>query len=225
VDVTLQGVDLYAVLGIDSNATSAEIKKAYRDKSFQLHPDHGGNAAEFATLSLAYNKLMDPDERAYFDRTGQVKEQYNLEQDAWSLLGTVFKGIVDGAGEGIFNLDVIAEMQNHLQKPIKQGHNRIRGDKVKIEFLERVKAKIVRLDESTPPAFEIVIEEQIRERVKSIADSEDAIEIAELAKKLLVKYQFENKPEAIWSLGQGRYSGGYNPTTVTHPEFCSDDFK
>ncbi|GAA5837989.1 hypothetical protein JCM9279_004094 [Rhodotorula babjevae] len=64
-------VDYYALLGIDSTATSAEIRKAYRQKSLKVHPDRNPDnptaAALFHELTLAADLLSDPTKRAAFD--------------------------------------------------------------------------------------------------------------------------------------------------------------
>jgi len=50
------------ILGIDSDATPAEIKKAYRQLALQHHPDKGGDKNKFQEISRAYKRLTDPDE-------------------------------------------------------------------------------------------------------------------------------------------------------------------
>jgi len=49
----------YAILGVDSNATDSEIKKAYRLIAMQCHPDKGGDKEDFQELNNAYEKIME----------------------------------------------------------------------------------------------------------------------------------------------------------------------
>ncbi|MEG0071615.1 MAG: molecular chaperone DnaJ [Raoultibacter sp.] len=67
--------DLYDVLGIAKGATEDEIKKAFRKKARELHPDV--NRAEdaedkFKELNEAYDVLSDPNKRAQYDRFGTI---------------------------------------------------------------------------------------------------------------------------------------------------------
>ena len=67
--------DLYEVLGVSKQATDAEIKKAFRKKARELHPDvNKAPDAEdqFKELNEAYDVLSDPNKRAEYDRFGTV---------------------------------------------------------------------------------------------------------------------------------------------------------
>jgi len=49
----------YAILGISSDATDSEIRKAYRFIAMQCHPDKGGDKEDFQELNNAYEKIME----------------------------------------------------------------------------------------------------------------------------------------------------------------------
>jgi len=68
--------DYYEILGLTSNATSDEIKKAYRSLAKLYHPDknQGDKEAEerFKEISEAYEILSDEQKKAKYDRYGHV---------------------------------------------------------------------------------------------------------------------------------------------------------
>jgi DnaJ-class molecular chaperone len=90
--------DPYSTLGVNKDATQADIQKAYRRLAKKLHPDlnPGDKTAEdkFKDVSVAYDLLNDPDKRARFDR-GEIdasgnerpRQQYYrdfADQGGWS---------------------------------------------------------------------------------------------------------------------------------------------
>ncbi|KAL4894370.1 hypothetical protein BDV59DRAFT_192700 [Aspergillus ambiguus] len=67
-----QKVDYYELLDIGRDASGEEIKKAYRKKALELHPDRNYGNVEaatelFAEVQAAYEVLSDPHERAWYD--------------------------------------------------------------------------------------------------------------------------------------------------------------
>lgn len=58
----------YEVLGVDARVSDDELKRAYRKRLRETHPDTGGSAAEFRAVQEAWERIGTPEARAAFNR-------------------------------------------------------------------------------------------------------------------------------------------------------------
>ena len=103
--------DFYDILGVSNNASAAEIKKAYRKKAIEYHPDKnpGDEKAEalFKKSAEAYEVLSDPNKKAKYDQYGHQAFEggfgggggMNMD-DIFSQFGDVFGGAFGGGFGG-----------------------------------------------------------------------------------------------------------------------------
>jgi len=86
--------NLYERLGVDKDATSAEIKKRFYDLTKTHHPDVGGDAENYQRIKESYELLMRVDKRKLYD-SGM------LSPDGKTNPAAALVGIAIGAGMGV----------------------------------------------------------------------------------------------------------------------------
>lgn len=67
----IDNTKFYTILGVEKNASTDEIKKAFRKKALKEHPDKGGDPEKFKELSQAYEVLSDAEKRKTYDKYGE----------------------------------------------------------------------------------------------------------------------------------------------------------
>lgn len=145
--------DYYEILGLSKGATATEIKKAYRKKAIEFHPDKnpGDEKAEerFKQAAEAYEVLSDPDKKARYDQYGHQAFEggggfggggMNMD-DIFSQFGDIFGGggfggfsgfgggggrrVVKGSNLRIRVKLTLEEIANGVEKKIKVKRKKV----------------------------------------------------------------------------------------------------
>lgn len=126
----------YDTLGVAKDASQAEIKKAFKRLASRYHPDkgNGGDPEKFHHARQAYETLMDEDDRAHYDRTGQSKGHRGiLQQKAEEVVAQILLQLAEN--NGYEKRDYIQEAKNSIH----QNRTKISKDLRKLEHdLEKV---------------------------------------------------------------------------------------
>jgi DnaJ-class molecular chaperone len=138
--------ELYDVLGVDKDATSADIKKAYRKKAKTEHPDAGGSSEKFTELTLAYECLSDDEKRDRYDRTGETggsSIDQELNQALSIATGAINAVMQEIARRGLKleNFDVLGDAMRTIEAQIKATEEMIKQHQLEGAKLERLSKK------------------------------------------------------------------------------------
>jgi molecular chaperone DnaJ len=103
--------DFYKLLGVERNASDAEIKKSYRSLAMKFHPDRNADdpataEVKFKQIKEAYEVLSDPKKRSAYDQFGHAGVDPSMggrsggAEGFGDIFGDVFGDIFGGAGGG-----------------------------------------------------------------------------------------------------------------------------
>ena len=91
--------EYYDTLGLSPGCSEADIKRAYRKRALQEHPDKGGDPEKFKKINEAYAVLSDEQKRAAYDRFGKAAVDGS---SGAGMAGGGFPGGMGGAFPGAF---------------------------------------------------------------------------------------------------------------------------
>ena len=187
-------MNLYDILGVPRDATPEQIKAAHRAKAKRWHPDAGGNPEAFQRIQHAYDTLSDPDERAYYDRTGQTgfKDSADrIDTQARDFFAKILLQALEDTNAT--RLDIIgkgkaaaASERHSIKRQIADmAQRRDRAEKL----AKRFKAKD---GKGTLPND--IYAHVARDMIRAIEEGEERIKVMDRLDQLLDGYEFEREP-------------------------------
>ena len=138
-------MSLYDDLGVPANATSEEIKRAYRKKANKAHPDRaGGSIVAFQKIQAAHDILMDPEARARYDQFGTTDKLPDIKGMAVQQLCMVIVQLVQQLGDVLDYTDLIFKAREAIDNGMKQGQQQLEAHPKQVKALQTALKKLKR---------------------------------------------------------------------------------
>ena len=144
--------DYYKILGISKDASQSEIKKAYRKKAIQFHPDKNPDdknaEVEFKKAAEAYEVLSNPEKKSRYDQYGHSAFDGSQGfgggmdmEDIFSQFGDIFGSAFGGFGGG-FSSGARQNKGSNLRIRVKLSLEEIlEGVEKKVKVRKKVQAE------------------------------------------------------------------------------------
>lgn len=194
---------LYDILGVDKNATTEEIKQAFRNKAKEHHTDKGGENEKIVAVNKAWHVLKDEGRRKHYDETGQEYEM-GFDMKFQSLIQEIFLKIIDNS-PNVETKDMVGAFKTEVQHIIftkKQEREAFKKSVDKFnKIIERTKVK------SGENRITYVLGLNIVELEKLIGIIENNLEFFEDCLEVLENYDYDCDCDAPF--GGGGLSGFY----------------
>lgn len=196
--------DLYETLGVSKSADADEIKRAYRQKAKETHPDvTDGDQAAFQSVALAHRILSDAERRAKYDATGDTSDEPNTKQSsAMQMVAQVINGLLERPDA--IHYDLVNEAKKTLRQANADHSMMVKKAQAEIGKLIKVRARFKA--KKGPDRIGIMLDQQIAQRTQALVPMTAHTEIIALAMALVEDAVFEpdarpQRPMTAYGLG------------------------
>jgi curved DNA-binding protein CbpA len=184
--------DLYETLGVSKSADAATIKKAYRKKAMDTHPDRGGDPAAFQSVELAHRVLSDKDKCARYDETGDAEEAPNNQlARAMEVVAQVIDGVLQRPDA--IHIDIIAEGKKAVKIAVANQNDVVKKTERELEKLRKIRKRLS-VKKGAADRIGIMLDQKIAGGENALKMYADNLAIFEIVEATLSDATFTPEP-------------------------------
>jgi curved DNA-binding protein CbpA len=175
----------YDALGVPKNADEAAIKKAYKRKAREHHPDKGGDSRAMVAVNRAYETLSNKRKREYYDVSGEEEKLTTPEQQA---LQTIYQIMLSLAGQVEEQFDFVDAIVQNL----RNNRDTIARKKPQLEKAMRKienQRKCIRRKGGGENLLDRAFAQQVDAITQQLADLPAAVAICDRALTIMKDYE------------------------------------
>ena len=199
---------LYAVLGLTDEATAEEIKRAYRSKAKECHPDKPENrddpekAKMWSAIKTAYDTLSDPDAKKVYDTTGEMKLDQADVVNAKALRSVVnhFMKAINEESVDVDHFDLIEQAKVYAQEDMAKVEANIHEVTTRMERYRKVQARLKLKASATENPLETALRNTIEEGEALLKEQELNTKIVKRQLEILDRYDYDHIVEEFTNM-------------------------
>lgn len=198
-------MNLYDVLGVKKKASKEEIKRAYKKKAKETHPDVGGTEEDFKNVGKAYRILIDDRLRITYDCSGEEEEPTisSIEREASELVQAELISILMTLKGDSLKEDLISVLTKRIELELNQLIQAMKNAGELIKILGKIKVKIKKRSEGSNILAEAV-QSEINSTKYAVISKERRLAVLQKATEILKDYYY-NKDKSFSSIPTDMY--------------------
>lgn len=186
--------DLYDELGVARDATQEEIRKAYRKRAAETHPDKGGDEEAFKRASHAHLILSDPVKRDRYDRTGGEND-HDPEAREWAMalemLASQLNHIFGSAEFDLTRHDPLRAMMKMLKQTKARAQAAIKEADATLDKMAKTRKRMKRKTGSAEGRLDGVLDALKRDQEMAKEKANRTLRVCKKARMVINEHTYE----------------------------------
>lgn len=179
----------YETLGLQRDASIADIKRAFRRLAREHHPDRGGDSGRMQVINEAYAVLSDPERRRHYDEHGTDTPDVDpIVQEARQIVTMVFAKIIDSGG----SRNVLKTARSEVAKGKQQLDLQRSSFLAQLASLQKQRGKV--RARSGPNVFEGLLGQRIEAIQAQLKQADHGEQVHAAVVALLDSYECDVEP-------------------------------
>lgn len=204
---------LYKDLEVDEKATKAKIKRSYKKKAQQFHPDKKhGDVDKFKQITHAYKVLGNDDSRKRYDESGDESEFLDNNKRIYTFLSQIMMEVIQNNRKG----DLIKACEDAIQTNIINLKTKKTHFETQKQIFDNKLGRVITDDDNINLFENLILQQQklMDDKIEEIDKAED--EFHQMLEML--KHYTDSKPDITRPYEQGQSFSNLGFSTGGYPE-------
>jgi len=186
---------LYDILGVSPDASQEEIKKAYRKRAKEAHPDAGGDEQEFILVEEAYRILGDKNARLRYDSTGDKGSEESGKERIRNFAVSLLANVVHQQSEQMRIQDPLVAMKRVLKSEFISRAEKERSRMMNKKRSFEIMPECILSDDSDDNYLKDAMLNEIEKIAEAIEALSNEIEFYKQVEEELERFKFSSPGE------------------------------